>query len=635
LFVKLFSSIAIATLFSLYTIISSQGVWNYNLIIDSLSFAFILNLLLIVLSQIKTTQLRTPIAISISLLLSSFFIGNVFYNQVFHDWVHVELFAQWGVGSSILGGVFKSLSTKDFSIAILLPLLIFILNTYKQFQVKAIHGLLIMLLLFCSLTVHTFTSSKTFDAAENNFFTNITREIVIKAFSNNSNNISFEKINTSTYPKIDTSNYAFSQDSSLPMLKIPKKSNNQNSFYPNSKKTNVVLILMESLRAKESGAYGAPISFTPAFDRLSKSGMLFKNFYANGTQTVRGELSILFSFYPNYTGQPIYSKKPDLKLSSIPGILKDEGYKTMWISGYKSTYANKYGFLKNHGIETFYDGSELDPSSTEKLGWGYSDKEIFNYAEKILDKQEGPFFAEIMTLSNHWPFDEPYDPSPEKLPNTSDKGYQNYCKGIFYTDWAMGQFMEKMKTKPYFENTLFIITSDHGIWYFPPEENLTTVEKEEAYFRMPFLIYSPAALKPKVSNIIASQVDIAPTVLDILGINRPNAFLGQSMIDPDPLTERFALLQHVKKWSFRQGKQYIYNSGSEAFIEHFPPPPKNAKNDQEEAHLSFTLQGDLLNRGTEPFRFQEITPSEQKRVMNLLKSNQQLLYSNNVFNKLY
>ena len=108
---------------------------------------------------------------------------------------------------------------------------------------------------------------------------------------------------------------------------------------------------MESVRAKESAAYGEKVSFTPAFDKLVKDGQLYRNFYANGTQTVRGELSLLCSFYPNFTGIPIYTKKPKLKMSSFPGILRVDGYSTMWISGIKSSYANKKGFLKNHGIE--------------------------------------------------------------------------------------------------------------------------------------------------------------------------------------------------------------------------------------------------------------------------------------------
>ena len=448
-------------------------------------------------------------------------------------------------------------------------------------------------------------------------------------------------IDPSLYPPADPSRYMASTDSRYPLIKIPKERERGGSLFPKGKQPNVVLILMESVRAKESGAYGAKQSFTPAFDRLAHQGLLYKNFYANGTQTVRAELSLLCSFYPNFTGTPIYMKRPKLRLSSLPGILQEDGYRTLWISGFEASYANKDGFLKQHGIEELYDGSDLDPDSTEKIGWGYSDKAIFSYAEAILDKQQEPFFAEIMTLSNHWPFDFSYSEKPKTLPKTADKKYSNYCRGIYYTDWAMGEFMKRMHKKPYFNNTLFIITADHGIWYFPPEEKLTTVEKQEAYFRMPLLFYAPAVLKPEISDIVTSQIDVAPTVLDLLGIQRKNAFLGRSMLDEHDGhsgRERFALMQHVMKWSYRKGNEYIYSSGAEAFVEHYPPPPKGTAMKRSDEHLIFTLQGDLLRRGEEAFVFHEPDQEWQDKtqgVIRLLQSNQELLFSDRIFDRLY
>ncbi len=155
---------------------------------------------------------------------------------------------------------------------------------------------------------------------------------------------------------------------------------------------------------------------------------------------------------------------------------------------------------------------------------------------------------------------------------------------------------------------------------------------------MPLLFYAPALLEPKVSGIVTSQVDVAPTVLDFLGIQRKNAFLGQSMLDENPSQERFALMQHVMKWSYRKGNEYIYSSGSEAFVEHYPPPPKGTAMKRSDEHLIFTLQGDLLHRGEEQFVFHEVDQDRQDKtqwVINLLKSNQELLFSDRIFDRLY
>ena len=609
--------------------------------LDTLSLAALFYLFFQAAARIRSLWLRIAVTACISSIISLTFMGNVFYYQVFHDWVHAELFGQWSVGVSIQSSVFDNATRQETAFALLVPLILFLCAVVWRGSARKYRKRAALLILILCLSVHAVTVSEQFEPSEHNFFVNLTRELVIKSLFP-AGDAMRGNIDPSLYPPADPSRYLSSTDSPYPLIKIPKEKNQGSSLFPKGEQPNIVLILMESVRAKESGAYGAEQSFTPAFDQLAQQGLLYRNFYANGTQTVRAELSLLCSFYPNFTGTPIYMKRPKLRLSSLPGILQEDGYRTMWISGFKASYANKDGFLKQHGIEELYDGSDLDPDSTEKIGWGYSDRAIFSYAEAILDQQKEPFFAEIMTLSNHWPFDFSYTKTPEKLPETADKKYSNYCRGIYYTDWAMGEFMKRMREKPYFNNTLFIITADHGIWYFPPEEKLTTVEKQEAYFRMPLLLYAPAVLEPRVSDIVASQVDLAPTVLDLLGIQRKNAFLGRSMLvdehDRHSERERFALMQHVIKWSYRKGNEYIYSSGSEAFVEHYPPPPKGTAIKRSDEHLIFTLQGDLLRRGEEAFVFHEPDQEWQgktQQVIRLLQSNQELLFSDRIFDRLY
>ncbi|MCI5132086.1 MAG: LTA synthase family protein, partial [Candidatus Electrothrix sp. EH2] len=506
-----------AFLFSSYTVAATESRWTSLMFLDTLSLAALFYLFFQAVTRIQSIKGRIAVTACISIVISLTFIGNVFYYQVFHDWVHAELFGQWGVGLSIQGSVFENASWREISLALFVPLILFLFAVLWRDRAKKYTKRAALLMLLLCLSAHSAAVSEHFEPSEHNFFVNLTRELVVKILFP-AGKAMRGNIDPSLYPPADPSRYIVSTDRHYPLIKIPKEKSQGSSLFPQGKQPNVVLILMESVRAKESGAYGAKQSFTPAFDRLAQQGLLYKNFYANGTQTVRAELSLLCSFYPNFTGTPIYMKRPKLRLSSLPGILKDDGYRTLWISGFKASYANKDGFLRKHGIEELYDGSDLDPDSTEKIGWGYSDRAIFSYAEAILDKQQEPFFAEIMTLSNHWPFDFPYSETPKILPETADNKYSNYCRGIYYTDWAMGEFMKRMRKKSYFNNTLFIITADHGIWYFPPEEKLSTVEKQEAYFRMPLLFYAPAVLAPKVSDIVTSQIDVAPTVLDLLGI---------------------------------------------------------------------------------------------------------------------
>lgn len=616
-------SILIAFIYSIYTSKTTGISWSGAQVADTLVLGCGLFVLFNGIAKIKRTPVRILTASLISIAISLFFIGNVFYYQVFNDWVHVELFGLWSVGSSVVGGVFKNVTVREVSLALLLPLGLIILFAIPQYKKMRFAKRTALSLATIFLVIQGLLASDQFCPSENNFLVNLGREAVVAAVTKNSNGAG--AIRADLYPKPDSSTYIPAGDTTYPLLKKPA--------YPvdSTKKLNVVLVLMESVRAKESGSYGAEISMTPAFDSLAKEGILFKNFYANGTQTVRGELSLLCSFYPNFSGSPIYVKRPELKLSTLPGILGNHGYKTMWISGYKSSYSNKAEFLLSHGIDTMYDGSELNPDSAEQTGWGYSDKAIFDYAETILDKQKEPFFAEVMTLSNHWPFEYEYSAKPDTLPESVDTRYLNYCRGIYYTDWAVGQFMERMKTKPYFDNTLFIITSDHGIWYFPPEDSLSAYEKQEAYFRMPLLLYAPAHLSPDTSNIVASQVDVAPTVLELLGIREENSFVGQDMFNENPSMERFALMQHVQKWNFRRGNEYIYSVGSDVYIEHRAQVQEGASFQRQDSHWQFTSGDDLFLKNRRDIEFPDSFSIDKKEVTEMVQSNQVLLFGDRVF----
>jgi phosphoglycerol transferase MdoB-like AlkP superfamily enzyme len=354
------------------------------------------------------------------------------------------------------------------------------------------------------------------------------------------------------------------------------------------------MVMMESVRALESGAYGAEPSITPELDKLAGDGMLFKNFYANGSQTARGELALLCSFYPNPTDAVTYRIKPEVKMSSLPGILTQRGYATLWISGFRKEYQNKYGFLSKHGVNEFHDQKGMPPD-TPRIGWGPSDEEIFKYAESILDRQAEPFFAEITTLSNHWDFQSDYPTASQTPKFIGSKEYVGYTRGVYYTDWAVGRFMERMRAKPYFENTIFVFVSDHSIWLFPSDPELESVQKQEAYFRMPLIIYAPELIEPAVVEAVGSQVDFAPTMLHLLGVRERNAFVGRSLLAEESESERYALMHLVRLWNLRVGNRYIYDVGVDNIRPGYPHHTLMGSGyEKNTTHAYFETDADLL-----------------------------------------
>lgn len=358
---------------------------------------------------------------------------------------------------------------------------------------------------------------------------------------------------------------------------------------------NVVLILMESVRAYETAQGRGASSVTPNLDALADRGLQATQFYAVGHQTVRGEGALLCGSYTNFGGAPIYVRFPFLKMRCLPEILQEQGWSTHWISSFDRTYFNKELFLTSHGIERMHDMHEVR-NVERRLGWGPSDSEMFEYAADTLDESTEPFFAEIMTLSNHDPFNHGYPiDRPEAAPADSTK-YRNYLHGVHYTDASVGHFFEIAATRPWFANTIFIVTGDHGARTFPQalDRELEPAREVEFFHRMPFFVFGPGVDTTQIS-FVASQIDLAPTILDLLGIRTAHAFQGRSLLADIPEDERFAVFSTANAWHIRQGDDYCYSTGTACVPGGIPDcdgqPPEPAE------HACFETTGDLLGLG--------------------------------------
>ena len=340
---------------------------------------------------------------------------------------------------------------------------------------------------------------------------------------------------------------------------------------------NVVLILMESVRAFEMVGTLREVGVTPVLNALESESLVFRNFYNNGMRTVDGEFSILCSALPLVNAAPVYKSHPLLDIRCLPEILGELGYTTHWISAYRASYSGKGRFLRGHGVNHVHDDASMDRkrASRPDIGWGMSDLDMYEQALEKMNRFPEPFFAEIMTLSNHHPFDHDYGIDfPEafqRVPGTQH--YRDYLKGVHYTDHAIGEFLKAAREQPWFSRTLFVIVGDHGVRAYPERADGTSfgpVLETEIYFRGPLILYAPGLVEPGVSDRLGSQIDIAPTLLDLLQIRADNSFLGVSLLAPVPNDRRFALTNIGHVWNIRVGDQYCYSVGYSCFIGVFP-----------------------------------------------------------------
>ncbi|MEZ5729597.1 MAG: sulfatase-like hydrolase/transferase [Burkholderiaceae bacterium] len=290
---------------------------------------------------------------------------------------------------------------------------------------------------------------------------------------------------------------------------------------------NLVLVSIENLGADYVESYGGRRGLTPNLDRLAREGMKFERIYATGLRTVRGLEALTLSVPPTPgRAVPVRSRLP--RLQSLGGVLAGKGYDALYLYGGYSYFDNMRVFFEGNGYEVI-DRTDIpaDRISHENI-WGVADEDIYAQAIREIDRRHANgqrVFAHIMTTSNHRPFTFP----PDRIDMRSGSGRDAAVK---YTDWAIGHFMAEARKRPWFGKTLFVFVADHtshgrGRTDLPPE-----------HYHIPMVIYGPGLVAPTVIATLASQIDVAPTVLALLKQSYRSQFYGQDILTEGPTHQR-------------------------------------------------------------------------------------------------
>lgn len=281
---------------------------------------------------------------------------------------------------------------------------------------------------------------------------------------------------------------------------------------------NVVVIVEESLGAGFVGAYGDGRGLTPNFDRLAAKGLLFRNTYATGTRTVRGLEAITCSF-PPIPSESIVKRPGNEDIANWGRVMRDNGYESVFLYGGYGYFDNMNPFYRGNGF-TISDRSDIAEPKFANI-WGVSDEDLFNHALGYFDnlhRSDRPFFSIIMTTSNHTPYT-----FPEGIPGVKPEGGGRKA-GVRYADYALGRLFEQAPRHPWFDNTLFVVVADHDARVYGRAQ--VPVNR----YRIPLLLYAPGRVAPKAVETPTSQVDIAPTVLGMLGLPYTAPFYGENVL---------------------------------------------------------------------------------------------------------
>lgn len=224
------------------------------------------------------------------------------------------------------------------------------------------------------------------------------------------------------------------------------------------------------------------------------------------------------------------------KFYGLASILRDNNYESVFFTTHDPHFDNMQGFLKSNGINKVFSLFDFDLS--EKMSTlGVPDHIMFDRAAKELHKiGDRPFFATLLTASNHGPWfvpDVPFGALPEDEPE------KLRLDAFKYSDWALGRFVREIRSDSLLSNSIIVVTADNGMLYQPQ------IDMDLTQYHIPLLILHPDSTSGQRLDIIGSQVDIPATVLNMLGIGYQNLTFGRDLLDPNRPGEEFA---HFSEW---------------------------------------------------------------------------------------
>ncbi|HET8881112.1 MAG TPA: LTA synthase family protein [Solimonas sp.] len=308
-------------------------------------------------------------------------------------------------------------------------------------------------------------------------------------------------------------------------------------------KRNVVVITEESFGAEFVGAYGDDRGLTPNFDRLARDGLLFRHAYATGTRTVRGLEAISASF-PPIPSESIIKRPGNDRVVTWGEVLAQQGYQTSFLYGGYGAFDDMNDYFAGNGF-AISDRRDIPQPSFANI-WGVADEDLFRHAIDYYDAHADagkPLFSIIMSTSNHKPYT-----FPAGIDGVPEHGGGRKA-GVRYADYAIGRFFDEARKHAWFANTVFVIVADHDARVYG------AADVPLHSYEIPLLIFAPGLVAPGHVDTPTSQIDIAPTVMGLLGLSYDAPFFGQDVLHWHG-GERSLLFNHNHDVALLRGSEF-------------------------------------------------------------------------------
>ncbi|MGH0032570.1 MAG: LTA synthase family protein [Myxococcota bacterium] len=311
----------------------------------------------------------------------------------------------------------------------------------------------------------------------------------------------------------------------------------------------VFVVLLESFNAGFVGSTTADgREVTPFFDAKIDEGVYVEDFYGNSVQSIQGYFTLLTSVLPSFRGR-LVTDYAQLRMRGLPEILSEAGYRTGYWSGYTDLDFDDVGRLMTvlgmQSVRAMERASAREEDLPFYWGWGLQDDVFYRRFFEDLDRRHAEragdaprFFSLLAGTSHHDPFDQM--PEELRLLHPEPDGRREECvNSLHLLDRYLRTFFDELERRPYLENSLVVLVGDHG---FPVGEHglhHNEVAFYQEFFRTPLLLLWNGRLAPRrIAGGPFSQVDVAPTVLGLLGIETRHHFTGRDVFAPGPPVER-------------------------------------------------------------------------------------------------
>jgi len=319
---------------------------------------------------------------------------------------------------------------------------------------------------------------------------------------------------------------------------------------------NVMILVMESFGREYIGAFNKNrsienyVSYTPFLDSLSNNSMIFTNAFANGRQSIEALPSILASvpsFKIPFTSSPYANQE----IQSLVSVFNEKGYTTSFFHGAPNGSMGFLGLSNILKFDNYFGKNEFNDNSLYDGFWGIWDEPFLQYVNNTTSKLKEPFFSTFFSLSSHEPFYV-----PEKYEGVFPMGDVQMHQVIGYSDNALRKFFESAKKEPWFENTIFIITADHTNQFWYPYYSAPVNR-----FSIPVLFYHPNNSLKGENDVLMQQMDIFPSLIDLLGYDKSLNTWGRSVFSG--LGQPFSINYSGTVYHFSMNKFTLVFDGNE------------------------------------------------------------------------